>query len=158
MGKLGRDRVFFAIPTGTGRLRIPTDLAGLTTGHFDPSRGDKNHRAALAPFCNELSEEIRRLGRKVPAKVQPTAKQKGDLRILEAPYDAQGQVVDIAAILNAAIVDNKLHIQIGNHLATDLVPNGDPCVNVPKKATVRYRYGNRDLTEIVGETGYLDLP
>jgi len=162
MGKLGRERVFIAVPNGTRRLRIPTDLAGLTTGHFEPNRGDRNHRAALAPFCNEVREEVRKRGKKVGARMEPRATKasgkKRDLEILEAQYGAQDGFVDLAAILNASIVDNKLHIQIGNYLAVNLVPNGDPCRDVPKKIAVRYRYKGNELTKTVGENGYLDLP
>ena len=163
MGKLGRPRVFMAIPKGSEHLRLPTDLAGVTPGKFDSNRGDKNFRAAVGPFCNKVRGEIRRYGKvKVAVGTQPFAKRssrsKDDLVVLEALYGAQNRFVDIASKINTFIVDNKLHILIGNYLAEELVLHGDPCPNVLKKVTVRYKYKGKVLTKTANETEYLDLP
>jgi len=158
-----RPRVFMAIPKGSEHLRLPTDLAGVTPGKFDSNRGDKNFRAAVGPFCNKVRGEIRRYGKvKVAVRTQPFAKRssrsKDDLVVLEALYGAQNRFVDIASKINTFIVDNKLHILIGNYLAEELVLHGDPCPNVLKKVTVRYKYKGKVLTKTANETEYLDLP
>src|SRR5213083_2038761 len=42
MGKHGRNRTFIVVPKGSQRLRIPTDLLGITPGTFDANRQDRN--------------------------------------------------------------------------------------------------------------------
>ena len=61
MGKLGRDRTFILHQSDL-RLKIPSDLSGVTTAQFDWPRRDKNHRAAVAPACDRIRDEIRSLG------------------------------------------------------------------------------------------------
>lgn len=73
MGKLGRDRVFVVTPKRSD-LRIPTDLAGITLGRFDPDRNDKNLEAAFGPFCNQVRTSIRDRGPRVPSTVLPNAR------------------------------------------------------------------------------------
>ena len=62
MGRLGRSRAILMEPRGD-RLKLPSDLAGITTIRY---RFDKVEPAAsMAPACNELREHIMRLGRNV---------------------------------------------------------------------------------------------
>lgn len=61
MGRLGRERTFVVRPRG-GELKIPSDLAGLTTAHYDWPREDGNQTAAVGPACDSIREGIRRLG------------------------------------------------------------------------------------------------
>jgi len=156
MGKLGRERTFIVAPKGSADLRIPTDLAGITPGKFDPKRNDKNLEAAFGPFCNAVRGQIRRRGKRVRSQVRLNAKRgtvrKGDLLIVEARYGGRDHRVDVTRQLNDAIVDSKLHIFAGNQLA------GDPCPNVPKDLKVSYRYKNQELQKVVEEGKDLDLP
>jgi hypothetical protein len=61
MGHLGRNRTFVVRPHGD-RVKIPSDLAGLTTAAYDWPRGDGNHKAAVGPACDSIREIIRSLG------------------------------------------------------------------------------------------------
>lgn len=61
MGRLGRERTFVIRPRGDG-LKIPSDLAGLTTAAYDWPRSDGNHKAAVGSACDSMREIIRRLG------------------------------------------------------------------------------------------------
>jgi hypothetical protein len=61
MGRLGRERTFVVRPHGDG-VKIPSDLAGLTTASYDWPRGDGNHKAAVGPACDSIREMIRSLG------------------------------------------------------------------------------------------------
>lgn len=61
MGRLGRERTFVIRPRGD-QIKIPSDLAGLTTAMFDWPRADHNHQAAVGPACDGIREMIRRLG------------------------------------------------------------------------------------------------
>ena len=89
MGKLGRHRVFVVTPKRR-RLRIPTDLAGITLGRFDPDRHDKNLEAAFGPFCSQVRTSIRERGPRVLSKVLARARRNRSgtrLRIFDAVKD-----------------------------------------------------------------------
>jgi predicted nucleotide-binding protein len=58
MGRLGRDRTFIVAPRNGKKLRIPSDLFGLTMGTFNANREDRKWRSALGPFCDEVMERI----------------------------------------------------------------------------------------------------
>jgi len=76
IGKLSRDRVFFIIPVKPD-LHIPTDLLGVTPGKYDPNREDKSFQAATGPACNQIRNQIKRLGILNPAK-EPQATDTSD--------------------------------------------------------------------------------
>jgi hypothetical protein len=61
MGRLGRERTFVVRPRSND-LKIPSDLAGLTTAPYDWPRADGNHQAAVGPACDDIREMIRSLG------------------------------------------------------------------------------------------------
>jgi hypothetical protein len=61
MGRLGRSRTFVIRPRGD-QIKIPSDLAGLTTAVYDWPRADGNHKAAVGPACDSIREMIRTLG------------------------------------------------------------------------------------------------
>lgn len=61
IGKLGRERVFFIIPDGTS-MHLPTDLLGITPGRYDPHRQDNSLQAATGPVCNDIRNQIKKLG------------------------------------------------------------------------------------------------
>lgn len=111
MGKPGRERTFIVVPKGTSDLRIPSDLAGVTPGTFDPKRKDKNLEAAFGPFCNQVRTQIRRSTRANNSKVKksPTAV-KTELFVVDATYGAQNHRIDVAKQLNKAIENDKLRI------------------------------------------------
>ena len=56
MGRLGKERVFFVKPEKVD-LHLPTDLMGITYGHFDPDHPNKN--ASLRTFCNQVKSQIK---------------------------------------------------------------------------------------------------
>jgi hypothetical protein len=60
MGRLGRDRTFILHQAGGG-LKIPSDLAGVTTAKYHWPRSDNNARAAVATACDMVRERIRTL-------------------------------------------------------------------------------------------------
>jgi hypothetical protein len=63
MGKLGRDRTFILQQPGSS-MKIPTDLAGVVTSHYDWPRADMNHRAAVATAGEAIREKIQALGKR----------------------------------------------------------------------------------------------
>jgi Predicted nucleotide-binding protein containing TIR-like domain len=60
IGKLGRNKVFFVIPGNISDFHLPTDLSGITPGKYDNKREDKNLKAALGPFCNQVRGELKK--------------------------------------------------------------------------------------------------
>jgi hypothetical protein len=60
IGRLGQDRAFMLSPRGD-RPRMPSDLAGLTTLDYDPVRFRADKRAAVAPACDTIRDELGKL-------------------------------------------------------------------------------------------------
>jgi len=61
MGRLGRERTFVVRARGD-QIKIPSDLAGLTTATYDWPRVDGNHQAAVGPACDNIRKMIHALG------------------------------------------------------------------------------------------------
>ncbi len=61
MGRLGRSRTFVLCENST-RMKLPTDLAGVTVARYTPDRADQNLVAAVGPACNQIRQTIRDLG------------------------------------------------------------------------------------------------
>jgi hypothetical protein len=156
MGRLGRSRTFIVAPNGRTNLRIPTDLAGVMIGSFNPHRRDKNIRAALAPFCQAVRERVQKLGRlKIiqrgkgqRRRTRPSA----DLEIIEATYGARDHHIDVTNKLRSLIDHGRLHVYVGNQLG------GDPIKHVRKELVVRFRQGGTARSKRVQERDYLILP
>ena len=61
MGRLGRERTF-VVRARSDQIKIPSDLAGLTTATYDWPRADHNHQAAVGPACDSIRKMIHTLG------------------------------------------------------------------------------------------------
>ena len=61
MARLGRERTFVVRARGD-QIKIPSDLAGLTTATYDWPRADGNHQAAVGPACDNIRKMIHTLG------------------------------------------------------------------------------------------------
>lgn len=61
MGRLGRERTFVVRARGD-QIKIPSDLAGLTTATYDWPRADGNHQAAVGPASDNIRKMIHTLG------------------------------------------------------------------------------------------------
>lgn len=59
-GALGRDRVIVVQPRKD--MRMPSDLAGVTTCQYNGNRADGNLRAAINPAAVQIREHITRVG------------------------------------------------------------------------------------------------
>ena len=88
MGRLGRERTFVIQPRGD-QIKVPSDLAGLTTATYDWPRADKNHQAAVGPACDSIRDMIRRLGfletrtsKQIRAVQDEQARQGADLQTI----------------------------------------------------------------------------
>jgi hypothetical protein len=61
MGRLGRSRTFM-VCSSQERIKIPTDLAGITMATYDANRSDGNIVAAVGPACTLIRQAIEGLG------------------------------------------------------------------------------------------------
>lgn len=77
IGKLGRERVFFVVPEGSD-MRIPTDLVGVTPGHYDPKREDKSYQAATGAVCNQIRNQIKAVGPLIGAAAESDPDESSD--------------------------------------------------------------------------------
>lgn len=60
-GYLGPKRCFLVIPQDTS-IHLPSDLLGITVGRYEENRSDRNRRAAVATFCEEVTSRLCRDG------------------------------------------------------------------------------------------------
>lgn len=72
ISKLGKEKVFFLIPTKTVKLHLPTDLLGIKPGHFEFTDNDKELLGALGPFCNKVRRQIKDLTNNKSEKIATT--------------------------------------------------------------------------------------
>jgi predicted nucleotide-binding protein len=56
-GALGRARTFMIVPE-SGRVKLPSDLMGVTALTYEDRRADENLRAALGPACVRISRAM----------------------------------------------------------------------------------------------------
>ena len=61
MGRLGRTRTFI-VHQADVRMKIPSDLAGITTAQYEWPREDKSYRSAVGPACDSIRDVVRDLG------------------------------------------------------------------------------------------------
>jgi hypothetical protein len=61
MGRLGRSRTFI-LHQSNAKIKIPTDLSGVTTATYEWPREDKSYRSAVGAACDSIREVIRDLG------------------------------------------------------------------------------------------------
>jgi hypothetical protein len=74
MGRLGRSRTFI-LHQASAALKMPSDLAGVTTAVYEWPRTDRNHRAAVGSACDSIRQVVRDLG----VTDTKTAKALGDI-------------------------------------------------------------------------------
>jgi hypothetical protein len=61
MGYLGRSRTFI-LHQANARMKIPSDLSGVTTATYEWPRADKSYKSAVGAACDSIREVIRALG------------------------------------------------------------------------------------------------
>lgn len=64
MGLVGKERTILVVPRNCRRLRIPSDLVGVTYASYDPDDVDDEHPEGLGAACNRIRKLVKRKGRK----------------------------------------------------------------------------------------------
>jgi predicted nucleotide-binding protein len=59
-GFLSPERCFIVVPQSFN-VHVPTDLLGMTLGHYEDGRTDGRHRSAVANFCRDVETRILKL-------------------------------------------------------------------------------------------------
>jgi hypothetical protein len=59
IGRLGKERSFIVQPKGVD-MRLPTDLLGVITAHYDRERAEREPAAALGTACTQIADAIKR--------------------------------------------------------------------------------------------------
>ncbi len=106
VGSLGRDRTFI-VSESSANLKMPSDLAGLTTGEFSrPTRSIVTLRDAVSDACINIKKAIKKLGLKnAPASPQAVDKDcfPKDVKIIEDVGSVlQNQVLPVIEQIVAA--------------------------------------------------------
>jgi hypothetical protein len=61
MGRLGRSRTFIVRQAG-GKMKMPSDLDGVTMATYEWPRKDKSHKSAVGAACDSIRQIMRDLG------------------------------------------------------------------------------------------------
>lgn len=80
MGGLGRERAFVVAPSGVD-LHLPADLMGWNVARYHPSSDPKDHVSTMGVACNQIRDEIHRLGNFRPGS--PTENVSTIVKIVE---------------------------------------------------------------------------
>lgn len=62
VSQLGIERVFFVMPRDQVFLHLPTDILGFSPATYSTQRSDNNIKAALGTACNQIRNQIKRVG------------------------------------------------------------------------------------------------
>lgn len=116
MGRLGRSRTFIVYDVST-KLKIPSDLAGVTTATFDGVRQDKNLIAAVGPVCTLIRNSIRDLGEFEGKGLRQLQKATDQV---ENVYETVERLVYLLARSRAVELD-IIASQFGPFISTDLL-------------------------------------
>lgn len=72
IGRLGRNRTFMLTPIESD-IRLPSDLIGVTTAHYDAERFDRRQRAAVGSACTQITQALK--------SIQPQASPESRFRV-----------------------------------------------------------------------------
>jgi Predicted nucleotide-binding protein containing TIR-like domain len=122
MGRLGRSRTFI-LTQSNSRVKIPSDLSGMTTATYEWPRDDKSYKSAVGPAGDSIRELIRDLGvsdaktaREISNIGAETAKLTKGLSDQKQELDNQRQKLDEQQQAINMLVEYTMSASIFNHL------------------------------------------
>jgi predicted nucleotide-binding protein len=135
MGRLGRSRTFILHQTDS-RVKIPSDLSGVTTATYEWPRDDRKYRSAVGSACDKIREVIRDLG----FSEAKAAREISDIRTRQDELQKRQTEQQEYHQLFFAILSNILTLPEKHHLRT------------------LYRLGNASFSEIPRSDIYVGRP
>jgi predicted nucleotide-binding protein len=94
IGRLGRDRTFMLSPHGSN-IRLPSDLMGITTAHYDIDRFEREPRAAVGPACTQIRQLLRSIQLRIPP--EPAFQARLDRAMSRMSKDLEDLLADYSA-------------------------------------------------------------
>jgi hypothetical protein len=113
MGRLGRSRTFI-LHQSDPNLKIPSDLAGVTTATYEWPREDKNYRSSVGPACDNIREVVRDLG----VSDTKTSRDINDIRSRQDELQQRQAEQQEYHRLFFALLSNMLSLPEKHHLRT----------------------------------------
>jgi hypothetical protein len=114
MGRLGRSRTFL-VASSDRRLKLPSDLAGVTVALFEGARSDGNTIAALGPAAVLIRQSIRDLG---------LAEVRSFQRLSAATTEVESVSETVAHLVNLLARSRVVELDIVSQQFGMLMPKG----------------------------------
>jgi hypothetical protein len=108
MGRLGRERTF-AVYSRDEKLKLPTDLSGITWAEYSPHRNWNNLSAEVSPACTPILVAITNLG-PLRRKLEVNPQYDSDLAKLDGKW-----------LLPDIISDRTIVIVVGDGVVSELL-------------------------------------
>jgi O-acetyl-ADP-ribose deacetylase (regulator of RNase III) len=103
IGRLGRDRTFMLSPKPSRNrpaVSLPSDLSGVTTAHYDEGRIYREPRAAVAPACSQIRQQLESAQLRVSP--EPRFRERLDRAMRRMSTDLENLLADYGSSKNAA--------------------------------------------------------
>jgi hypothetical protein len=113
IGRLGRDRTFMLLPNSPA-VRLPSDLAGITTARYDPRRFDREPRAGVGSACTQIRQAIRAIRPRMVA--EPRSRARLDRAMSQMSRDLERLLADRTVALDKSsetMWPEKISLQLG---------------------------------------------
>jgi hypothetical protein len=124
IGRLGRDRTFMVTPSSS-TVRLPSDLFGLTTAHYDEDRFQSGERpAAVGPACTKIRDALGKIRLRMAEEPRSQARldramrrMSNDLESLLVSHNAQpGRAVDFTEgdrVVSVSLGRASVRVEVG---------------------------------------------
>jgi hypothetical protein len=124
IGRLGRDRTFMVTPSNS-TVRLPSDLIGLMTAHYDEDRFQSGERpAAVGPACTKIRDALGTIRLRMAEEPRSQARldramrrMSNDLESLLVSHNAQpGRAVDFTEddrVVSVSLGRASVRVEVG---------------------------------------------
>lgn len=106
-GRLGRSRTF-VVAESSARMKLPSDLAGVTVAGFPAEREDRNLVAAVGPACDQIRHALRDLGLTEKRTAQRFQSATAEMEEVTASMSHLIQLLARSRVVELDIVDKQL--------------------------------------------------
>ena len=134
MGRLGSDHAFFLIPQNSKKMRLPSDLFGITALTYDDVRAATEPAAALGVAATKIRRRL-----KAWRPLQPSGRTPGRSKIRDLVNDAI-QMICRAASLPQSPEKSGIRVFIFQHVTGQLVCKHFYSANIQREEVDRTRF------------------